>query len=1013
MRGLDARLRIILFATFVALAPGNARADSGLHYAYLLQWGSSGTATGQFHSPCGVATDASGNVYVVDVGNSRVQKFSSTGAFITTWGSGGVYPGQFNGPRGVSVAPGNQVYVVDSGNSRVEVFSNTGGYIGLFGAPGDLPGYLAYPSGVANDALGYCYIADTGNNRLAKYTDSGTFVWDRGGVASGTAPGEFNAPQGVACDDSGNVYVADTGNNRIQKFTVSGAFATMWGSYGSGNGQFNSPRAVAIDDSGRVFVTDGVNNRVQVFTRTGGYLTQFGSGGSGNGQLGSPWGVATDAAGDVYVGDTNNNRIQEFHPCPLPVITSDPGSQADVVGSAAVFKVSATGTSLTYQWRKSGVPIGGAVDSTYLIASVAPADSGLYDVIVSNACGADTSSAAALSTFSADCFASTWGSYGLSNGQFDLPYGVGTDASGNVYVADTGNDRIQKFTSSGTYLTQWGSYGSGSGQFRTPVGVAADDSDNVYVTDYANDRVQKFTSSGAYLAQWGTLGSGNGQFNGPVGIATDDSNNVYVTDTYNTRVQKFTSSGAYLTQWGSAGTGAGQFNTPVGIATDAAGNVYVADEILSTVQKFTRMGTYLTQWGSYGTADGQLNYPYEIATDAAANVYVADAHNNRIQVFTDRGLYITQWGAIGNGDGQFDEPLSVATDPFKDIYVADYGNHRIEKFSPCGLTACAPVPPDLVGWWKLDGDASDVLGRYPGSVMGGGGSFVPAEVAQGFRPDTATIVAIPNAPALNPPQFTVDAWVKLDSLPVGNPVVVWKGDSGGLNVSSPFALEIYGTSQSPAHVGQAVVTVGDGVQFQEVDANVVAPVGAWVHLAATADGARLNLYQDGVVVGSAAQTVTPAPSGYPLQIGGTIALSWPNSFTGIIDEVELHAAAADSQAIRMIFNAGPAGKCAGVAAVAASSPPRALSLTSAPNPSMGNASLSFYVPQPAFAWLDIFDVGGRRVGRLVSGRLVVGEQHVSWTGRDADGRQLGAGVYFARLRVGGAVRTTRLVVLGH
>src|SRR5437773_3992887 len=136
-------------------------------------------------------------------------------------------------------------------------------------------------------------------------------------------------------------------------------------------------------------------------------------------------------------------------------------------------------------------------------------------------------------------FLTTWGSSGTGDGQFDFPFGVATDGSGNVYVADYGNDRIQKFDASGTFVTTWGSSGSGNGQFNGPGGVATDGSGHVYVADTNNHRIQKFDASGTFVTTWGSSGSGNGQFNGPDGVATDGSGNVYVADTNNQRIQEF------------------------------------------------------------------------------------------------------------------------------------------------------------------------------------------------------------------------------------------------------------------------------------------------------------------------------------------------------------------------------------------------------------------------------------------------------------------------------------------
>jgi DNA-binding beta-propeller fold protein YncE len=189
-------------------------------------------------------------------------------------------------------------------------------------------------------------------------------------------------------------------------------------------------------------------------------------------------------------------------------------------------------------------------------------------------------------------FVQAWGESGSGNGQFQYPWDVAVDASGNVYVTDTENHRIEAFTGTGTHLYQWGDSGSANGQFRYPMGVAVDASGNVYVTDPYNHRVQKFTSTGTYLTQWGSPGNGDGQFESLRGVAVDDSGNVYVVDGddvaggYHHRIQKFTSTGTYLTKWGMYGYGNGQFYDPRGVAVDANGNVYVADMYNNRIQKF-------------------------------------------------------------------------------------------------------------------------------------------------------------------------------------------------------------------------------------------------------------------------------------------------------------------------------------------------------------------------------------------------------------------------------------------
>ena len=303
-----------------------------------------------------------------------------------------------------------------------------------------------------------------------------------------------------------------------------------------------------------------------------------------------------------------------------------------------------------------------------------------------------------------------WGTAGSGNGQFDHPYGVAVDAHRNIYVTDTGNNRIQKFDSVGTYLTQWGSLGTGNGEFNGPMGIheivlAGDlDGNAVYVVDSGNNRIQEFDSTGTYLRQWGTYGSGNGQFRHPSGLAVGAGGKIYVADRDNNRIQVFDKTGTYLTQWGTLGTGNGQFDHPLGVYEDICGqplarHVYVVDSGNNRIQKFDSTGTYLTQWGTLGSGNGQFDHPlgiHEIVLngdlDGNAVICVADSGNNRVQVFDNTGTYLTQWGTYGSGNGQFDHPMGIHEIVLNGdldgnaVYVVDSGNNRIQMFGPLDLT---------------------------------------------------------------------------------------------------------------------------------------------------------------------------------------------------------------------------------------------------------------------------------------------------------------------------------------
>jgi hypothetical protein len=161
-----------------------------------------------------VTVDGNGNVYVTDRLNNRVQKFSSSGAFLAKWGSYGTGNGQFNNPNGVGVDGSGNVYVTD--RSRVQKFTSGGGFVASYGSSGSGDGQFANPGDIGFDASGNIYVVDTENHRIQKFSSSFTFLSKWGGL--GMTPGLFFSPWGLGVSQTGYLYVADTNNNRIQKF---------------------------------------------------------------------------------------------------------------------------------------------------------------------------------------------------------------------------------------------------------------------------------------------------------------------------------------------------------------------------------------------------------------------------------------------------------------------------------------------------------------------------------------------------------------------------------------------------------------------------------------------------------------------------------------------------------------------------------------------------------------------------------------------------------------------------
>jgi streptogramin lyase len=271
-------------------------------------------------------------------------------------------------------------------------------------------------------------------------------------------------------------------------------------------------------------------------------------------------------------------------------------------------------------------------------------------------------------------FITQWGTFGTGDGQFNgSTSGIEVDPSGDVLVADSGNQRVERFTNNGVYLRQW--------QTTTSAGLGIAPDGHVYVANlFSTPEVDIYGTVGESLGLFKTFPENL------YSVTVDNSGNVIVftgSGVPGQIIKKFDSAGNLLTQWGTYGNADGQLSSAgaYDVAADSAGNLYVSDPGNVRISKFDVNGTFITKWGSSGPGDGQFGVigPRGLTVDRNDNVWVSDPSNGRVQLFNPSGQLVQQFGTLGNGPGQFDRPTDVATDSAGNVFVMDGSNFRVVK----------------------------------------------------------------------------------------------------------------------------------------------------------------------------------------------------------------------------------------------------------------------------------------------------------------------------------------------
>jgi sugar lactone lactonase YvrE len=631
--------------------------------------GDGGPATGaRLSVPRGVALDASGNLFIADFGNARVRKVEARTAIITTVAGGGATLGdggpatsaRVSGVAAVALDATGNMFIAEQQTHRVRmVAAGTGiittiagiGTSGFSGDGGPATGaQLASPTGVAVDASGNLFIAE--GSRIRKVAaGTGIIATVAGGGREPVLEGNpavsagIGNPAGVALDASGNLFIASRSHNTVYKVGDTGIIRPVAGTgvrgFGGDGGPATGaqldpsptfgPFGLAVDRSGNLFIADVGNHRIRKVAAEPGLITTAagtgapgfsGDGGPATGaQLKNPRGIVVGRSGNLFIVDTDNHRVRKVE-AETGVITTVVGTGVQGFGGDGG---PATSAQLAF-------PTGLAMDArgdlfiadlfNYRVRKIA-AGTGLITTVAGSG-----PPAPAPGGFAGDGSPAT-------GARLNLPRGVALDASGNLFIADSGNARVRKVA-------------AGTGIITTVAGTGT--------AGFAGD------GGPATSAQLGGfLG-----VDGPGGVGVDASGDLFIADSFNNRIRKVSAGTGIITTVAGGGTGdrgdggpatSARLSGPASVALDSTGNLFIADPghyrirkvdadtgAITTVAGTGRAGTAPEGFniGGFGGDGGpptsaQLNGPTGLALDAAGNLFVADAGNHRIRKVSGLG----------------------------------------------------------------------------------------------------------------------------------------------------------------------------------------------------------------------------------------------------------------------------------------------------------------------------------------------------------------------------------------
>jgi sugar lactone lactonase YvrE len=623
--------------------------------------------TTHFTGPQGIATDASGNLYVADSSKSAVYEMVRTG------------PGAYNSPVALTGPAGGYTYLrgvaIDSiGNLWVADFANypsTPGQVyelaynstaQTFAAPVPVGSGWESPWAISADALGNVFVTDNSASTISKISGGTVSVVNSTGVSS---------PRGIAVDSSENLFVIDGNTGRVMEITAP-AYTTVAQANPTG---FTGPGDIALDANGNIWIAEYTTNLVRELTVADNYATIL-SWGSG---LNGPLAVWPDADGAMLVSDFNNSALKQIATQAVNLGTVALGSTSASQTVAFTFTGSANTTI-----QPPVVVIQGAAGQDF-------ADAGTGTCTTTNGSGnpyATNTQCSVVVNFQPKVPGIRYGAvelldttgnllaqgllYGTGTGPeivfnpgnattpvtgFSSPQKVAVDGNGNAFVVDAGSSSIFEIPAGGGSRTAIATGYS----FSSPYGIAIDGAGNLFVTESGANQIDEIIAAGGYT----TVKTLTPKFSGPIGLAVDANGNLYVADASSTHaVEELAAAGGYSV----INTLSASFTKPFGVAVDASGNVFVADEGSTTITELVAVNGQVPSSPTVHTY-GTFTSPAAVAVDDAGNVYVADNGGGTISELTAASSYATSI-SLATGVAA---PAGIAVDGKGNVYYTTNG----------------------------------------------------------------------------------------------------------------------------------------------------------------------------------------------------------------------------------------------------------------------------------------------------------------------------------------------------